>query len=673
MPTVDIPEYGTAEFPDSMSPDEIKGVIQQKFYSKPQLSDDVQSGLAKLQQSPEGSPGYADIANQPEVQAALSYLKPPPSQEAGSVLGKLPRVEQQDTILGQVAGGVSNVAANVAESLTTPQNLALLPLTTVRGVGRLAALAFGGQMLSDVPQAFKETIAPDKTVQQRIESGGRTLSDILFGVAGVGHGIGLELPTSDKSVLTETPQTLSDLVEPIIRSNESTILAPEVPLASEVVAERTTNAIQEPTATEVGTQPIRTESVWEKGRQGVGQGEQGQQAPQAQPQVTTDAQATNTVRLYHGGSGEQAGSDFTTSLQYAQDYAAKTPNGKVWFVDVPDGVLKTHDEYGQPMTRVVVPDEIANQAEPISPQTEGAGEAASSAIPPPAPSTIEVPAQETKALPELKSTEEAISYGQSPEANSEALRAEHQRLLKQAEVETGDTKVATITKAQLFREAAETAEKQRTDTTGISQAAHEQRGAKVATGEGASPEEMIQRGRELRSSGADPEPIAQKIEQGQPISADETAVLRARVEELSKDSNRLQDEANANPFDEKLQQEADDAFKSEVEFRQRIKPAATEWAKTGAAYQGETNIDTGSFTGLRRAVQDIKGRDATPTEQIKLKEVAGKVQKTEAAVIKAKGAFDEAIKKETSQLASRSSEELRNYFAEKFRAMTPCV
>lgn len=86
----------------------------------------------------------------------------------------------------------------------------------------------------------------------------------------------------------------------------------------------------------------------------------------SRPEISTpevESATGKTVRLYHGGSAEQAGRDFTTSYEYAKGYADKAVgDGKVWYVDVPEGLLKTHDEYGQPMSRVIVPDEIADQA-----------------------------------------------------------------------------------------------------------------------------------------------------------------------------------------------------------------------------------------------------------------------------------------------------------------------
>jgi hypothetical protein len=77
------------------------------------------------------------------------------------------------------------------------------------------------------------------------------------------------------------------------------------------------------------------------------------------------------------------------------------------------------------------------------------------------PAAASEPASSSAAgtLPVLTSTEEAIAHGQSGQADPAGLRAEHERLIEQSKSETGDQKVETITQAQLYREAAETAEK----------------------------------------------------------------------------------------------------------------------------------------------------------------------------------------------------------------------
>lgn len=236
----------------------------------------VESGLAQLLETPEGSPGYNDAVTRPDVGAALDYLRPAPSEPAGSVLGAIPRVAPQTSVAGQIAGGVANVAANVAESLTSPQNLVLLPSAGVRGVGRLAGLLFGAEALGDVPSAARETIAPDRTLQQRIESGGRTLTDVLFGAAGVGHGSGLTdaLFRPKDSTTPAVPETPPPAItepiaggDPIAPSKETQIAAQaatEVPNEPRIIpTPEGTNGAEAPAGETLGARDEPSASIAE--------------------------------------------------------------------------------------------------------------------------------------------------------------------------------------------------------------------------------------------------------------------------------------------------------------------------------------------------------------------------------------------------------------------------
>lgn len=114
------------------------------------------------------------------------------------------------------------------------------------------------------------------------------------------------------------------------------------------------------------------------------------------------------VRLYHRASKGvgQAGRDFTPFRDYAQGYADKAGDGtggQVWYVDVPEGSLKTHDEYGQPLSRVIVPDEIADRARPLS------NEAASVGQPPTRTEAPELQSASTQEPPPTSTKNEATT------------------------------------------------------------------------------------------------------------------------------------------------------------------------------------------------------------------------------------------------------------------------
>lgn len=208
-------------------------------------------------------------------------------------------------------------------------------------------------------------------------------------------------------------------------------------------------------------------------------------------------------------------------------------------------------------------------------------------------------------------------------------------------------------------------------TTGISQRMHEQAGSGIEPGTGIGPEEAVNLGRSDLVAGADPEAIVAKIDAGQAITGRETGVLRAHVENLAKASAQAQDAADLRPTNPVLRKAAQTAFDAETDFRQRIKPAATEWQRVGATMQGETDIDTGSFTALRRAVQEQRGSDIKPHEAPRLRQASERVQRA----TQAEGIARERLAKATDGLKTKlpvDKDGLASHLAEKFRKMTPC-
>lgn len=211
-------------------------------------------------------------------------------------------------------------------------------------------------------------------------------------------------------------------------------------------------------------------------------------------------------------------------------------------------------------------------------------------------------------------------------------------------------------------------------TTGIAQRVNEARApGEILPGEGATPEDLIQQGRDDLKAGHDPESVAEKIDKGEAITPRETGLVRAQVEELSKVSDRASEEARKNPTPEnKLT--AEDAFKAETDFRQRIKPAATAASDVFKAYQGETNVETGTFNGLRRQVNELHGRDVTPDEVPLLEKTAERVQKAQTDATDALQKASEAIEQKVRPPKSkpRTMDELREHLAQRIKDLNPC-
>lgn len=173
-------------------------------------------------------------------------------------------------------------------------------------------------------------------------------------------------------------------------------------------------------------------------------------------------------------------------------------------------------------------------------------------------------------------------------------------------------------------------------TTGIAHRVSEARGIEAERGEGISPEESITHGRQLLKDGYDLDKEFTAFDKTKAVSADLIAAARAKVEELSKASNKAADEHGTDSPEYKA------AWNEEKAMIDKVKPLQTEWHKQGQAQQGETEIDTGTFHGLQRAFRESTGKDMTPKQAEDAKRLAGDV----------KGATDAAEKAQKKVLDS---------------------
>jgi hypothetical protein len=296
-----------------------------------------------------------------------------------------------ETAIGsEIVGGIKDFAVGMAKGL--PEMTKTLMSGPTDPIGFIKAAA--GQAASDIAQARSFPTAP---LREQVSTGLGFAAQIAP-LAGVLFPEGGAVPKGRLSstifpekppvqVPVEAPLVAKDLGVETLTPQETVTPQGQAELSVvEPIPERTSeiSAVQEPSTETVGAQPVRTESVREEGRAGVGQDEQGQEVAGAQAEEINGA-------------------------------AVQPPE----------------------------------QTAPVS--SEGQG-------------TVATPQPK---IPELKTTEEAIAHGETPEADPVALRAEHDRLIDQSETEKGDQKVATITQAQLYLEAAETAEKNPQTPTGI--------------------------------------------------------------------------------------------------------------------------------------------------------------------------------------------------------------
>ncbi len=185
-------------------------------------------------------------------------------------------------------------------------------------------------------------------------------------------------------------------------------------------------------------------------------------------------------------------------------------------------------------------------------------------------------------------------------------------------------------------------------TTGIAHAVQEERATELGKespqrGEGITAEEAIQKGKDLISEGTDANKVAEEFKKDGKISADALSIVRAKHEELTKDTNKAIDQFGENS------KEAKEAFdKENTWYKDVVKPMQTEWHKIGMTQQGTIDIDTGSFIGLKRSFQQETGKDFTTKQTQEAKELSGKVKsltdEVESLKNKLTNVIDNAIK-----------------------------
>ena len=129
-------------------------------------------------------------------------------------------------------------------------------------------------------------------------------------------------------------------------------------------------------------------------------------------------------------------------------------------------------------------------------------------------------------------------------------------------------------------------------------------------GEGWSSEEATKTGRELIKAGAEIEPIVEKVKNKEILTPEELSVARAYFEDnLIKKVNEAESKGRDSQEYKDAKAEAD-KFNKEV-----IAPSKEAWAKTGAAFQGETDVYDGSFYKLESAFKEKLKTDDLTKEQ----------------------------------------------------------
>jgi len=145
----------------------------------------------------------------------------------------------------------------------------------------------------------------------------------------------------------------------------------------------------------------------------------------------------------------------------------------------------------------------------------------------------------------------------------------------------------------------------------------------IPAGKGISAPDSVEQGRALLQ--ADPTAADKAIttfeaDPNKAVSANGMASVRARGEQLAYEARRTEEKFGTDSPEYRA------AWKSLSDWDTRSKAMQTEWHKTGMAQQGETDIDTGTFTGLQRAFKDATDKDFTPQQAGTAKKIARKVK-----------------------------------------------
>lgn len=163
-------------------------------------------------------------------------------------------------------------------------------------------------------------------------------------------------------------------------------------------------------------------------------------------------------------------------------------------------------------------------------------------------------------------------------------------------------------------------------------------------GKGIAPEASVERGRQLVQSGASPESVMQQFEKTNRVSSDDFAIARAHTENLARATNAAEEKFGTDSPEYRA------AYKTESDWAARTKAMQTEWAKSGHAQQGQVDIDTGTFSGLKRAYRDAHdGAELPKKDEVKAKELAAQNQKLEAEKASLMKRLSDAIEKASGE------------------------
>lgn len=223
-----------------------------------------------------------------------------------------------------------------------------------------------------------------------------------------------------------------------------------------------------------------------------------------------------------------------------------------------------------------------------------------------------------------------VSYSGTSKADKEWIAANRQETPPEPEIGPGPG-AATKGNKEEFGDTERQTVGHGADIYGIAQRVREERAkagqvAPVETGDGVSAKDAVQWGKDLLAAGVDTEAMLKEFERTKAITFDLIAATRAKGEELAKAARNIESKFGTDSPEYRAAKSALDSWDT------RTKPMQTVWHKSGMAQQGETDIDTGSFTGLQRAFREVSDKDFTPPQATKAKKIAKGVEAADKQV-----------------------------------------
>lgn len=168
----------------------------------------------------------------------------------------------------------------------------------------------------------------------------------------------------------------------------------------------------------------------------------------------------------------------------------------------------------------------------------------------------------------------------------------------------------------------------------------------IEPGQGVSAVEAVAHGQEvLEKNPLAAEQAVDAFKKNNSISFEGITATRAKAEKEFQEARRTEEKLGTDS------PEYQTAKAAAVEWDKASKEMQTEWHKAGRAQQGQTDIDTGTFTGLDRAFQQETGKPIPEAKVPKAKKIAKDVTDARGAAETAKAELFKNIRERSSDMS----------------------